>query len=695
MAVQQDPIQFRHPPTTKNRKEIMAMSYFSWIRNWFLVVFAGYLATCPCAMADLALELKSLIEAHEGEVAVSIKHLDSGSSFAHRGDEVHGTASLIKLPILVELYKQSTAGKVSLDKMISLRDEDKVPGSGILTNHFPPGSQIPLRGIARLMIAFSDNTATNLVLDQIGIPAVSSTMEEMGLKETRANSKVYRRETSVAPERSQQYGLGSTTANEMIKLLELLHLKQLVSPEASEEMLQHLAACDDVTKLLRFLPKSVKAFHKTGAVANIRTDAGLLVTPGGVIAIAVLTSKNRDASWGTENAAEILCGRIGEAVYKEFNPARSNTTPSETKLSVGASGEMVEALQRALNKQVKPDVALTIDGDFGSMTATVLRKFQSENGLDATGIADEATWKKLGPLQLQDSAAPTPEFVNSEQLPFQSADPLDGIPFVSCRGWVVADGETGKVLGGEKQNEVMDIASTTKIMTAWLVCQECERSPATLDEILTFSKRADDTIGSSATIRVGEKLSVREALFGLMLPSGNDMAVALAEHFGSRLSGAVSATDKDSLDLFVDAMNREAKRLDLSSTQYQNPHGLTAKNHHSSCLDLLKLSRVALSSQLLESVVRTRQHGCEVQGAVGYTRNVVWKNTNQLLATDGYFGMKTGTTDAAGACLVSCSRRDNRTLIVVVLGASGSPARYSDSRNLHRWGWHENLKVAK
>ena len=213
-----------------------------------------------------------------------------------------------------------------------------------------------------------------------------------------------------------------------------------------------------------------------------------------------------------------------------------------------------------------------------------------------------------------------------------------------------------------------------------------------LDETITFSRRADETVGSSATVRVGESLSVREGLYGLMLPSGNDMAVAMAEHFGSRLRAPGVSEDQDPLESFVDAMNREALRLGMTGTQYQNPHGLTVKDHHSTCADLLKLSRAALESTLLKSIVKTRQRGCELTGAAGYTRNIVWKNTNQLLATDGYFGLKTGTTDAAGACLVSCSQRDSRSLIVIVLGASGSPARYSDSQNLHRWGWQQSRK---
>jgi D-alanyl-D-alanine carboxypeptidase (penicillin-binding protein 5/6) len=636
--------------------------------------------------SDWTDDIKALIDVHEGEVGVAIKHLNSGKSFVHRGDAVQATASLIKFPVLIELYKQHEAGKVSLDKMITLRDEDKVPGSGILTDHFPVGTQIPLRGVAQLMMAFSDNTATNLVIDQVGLLAVVATMDELGLKETRLNSKVYKRDTSVAPDRSEKYGLGSTTANDMVKLLELLHAKKLVSQTASEQMLKHMAACDDASKIRRFLPKTVKYYHKTGAVANTRTDAGIFEMPGGPVAIAILTTKNRDASWGNENAAEILCGKIGQIVFNEFSAVDTPKASDVAKLAVGASGEMVEALQRALNKKVKMDVALTVDGDFGSMTASALRKFQSENGLPPTGVVDEATWQKLGPLEFQDDATSAPEVVNAEKLTLLPPDPVDGLPFVSCKAWVVAHAKSGKVLASEKLDDRLDIASTTKIMTAWLVCKECEKSPATLDETLIFSKRADDTIGSSATVRAGESLSIREALYGLMLPSGNDMSVALAEHFGARFVEPSGADTQDPLNLFVAAMNREAQRLGMLNTMYQNPHGLTAKNHYSSCADLVLLARTALSSELIRNVVSTRQHGCTVQSQSGYSRNIVWKNTNVLLGTEGYFGMKTGTTDAAGACLVSCSQLGEDSLIVVVLGASGSAARYSDSRNLHRWG---------
>src|SRR4029079_11596926 len=133
------------------------------------------------------------------------------------------TASLIKLAVMVEAYRQAHEKQTDLTKHVTLQDADKVPGSGILTSHFSAGTSIPLRDAVRLMMAFSDNTATNLVLDQIGLAATARYMEELGCPNTKIHSKVFKRDTSVFPERSRQFGLGSTTANEMLRLLDLLH----------------------------------------------------------------------------------------------------------------------------------------------------------------------------------------------------------------------------------------------------------------------------------------------------------------------------------------------------------------------------------------------------------------------------------------------------------------------------------------
>src|SRR5712692_4484059 len=126
------------------------------------------------------------------------------------------------------------------------------------------------------MIALSDNTGTNLVLEEIGIGSTAATMEKLGYPNTKIHAKVFRRDTSVFPERSKKFGLGSTTAAEMVRLCEALHRRQLVSPQACEEMLEHLRACEDKDKFPRFLPQGTKIAFKTGSLAETRTAAGII-----------------------------------------------------------------------------------------------------------------------------------------------------------------------------------------------------------------------------------------------------------------------------------------------------------------------------------------------------------------------------------------------------------------------------------
>ncbi len=651
-----------------------------WAVPLLCALAACQLATEPPAHAQsLSERIEPLIAKHQGTVCVAIKHLATGETFFHRTQEVVPTASLIKFPVMIEYYRQVDAGKLSGDRMVTLTQEDKVPGSGILTDHFANSSVLPLETINHLMIAFSDNTATNLVLDQIGIANVAKTMQQLGLPETQIHSKVFRRDTSIAQDRSQKYGLGSTTAADMLSLLEQLHGRKLVSPEASERMLAHLLSCDDKTKLLRFLPKEIKGYHKTGAVNESRTDAGLFETPSGWIAMVCLTSENQDKSWGDSNAAEILCGRIAQETYEHFHPIpHDQLEPQELKL--GANGPLVEALQTALNQKLNPSPNLSVDGDFGGMTEQAVARFRSENGLDAVGFVDSKVWDKLGEISLDPNPIPTPEPL-AELLPSDA----NGTPILSCKAWAVADARTGRILAGDRQDVPLDFASTTKMMTVLLIAKEIQNDPNVLEESISFSKRADQTIGSSATVRAGESIRLKDALYGLMLPSGNDASVALAEWYGLRKGAAERKLDP--LKLFIDAMNEQATELKMNHSTFRNTHGLTHPEHKSSCADLITLARELMKFPLIMEIVQTRQYSCTVKGQEGYTRRLSWTNTNQLLDRQGYLGFKTGTTDAAGACLVSLSHHQQTDTIVVVLGSSGSAARYSDSRNLHRWSW--------
>jgi D-alanyl-D-alanine carboxypeptidase (penicillin-binding protein 5/6) len=412
----------------------------------------------------------------------------------------------------------------------------------------------------------------------------------------------------------------------------------------------------------------------------------------------VLTANNKDKSWQADNAGNRLCAEIGLAVYNHF--ARDHAGQREsfpTTLARGSSGKMVEALQRTLNARSDPSPDLSVDGDFGHATEEAVEQFQRKSGLATTGQVGPETWEELGQLILEDPPAPDPSVVNSRTLEISPPDPLDGPPFVTCKAWAIADGQTGKVLWGEAADAPLEVASTTKIMSGYLICRLAEHEPEILEEMVTVSTRADETRGSTAGLIAGERLPAGELLYGLMLPSGNDAAVALAEHFGGRVARGYKtqadsapheeATPQARYDAFIAAMNHEAQELCLANTAFKNPHGMTTEGHVATCRDLLTLAHAALKNELFRKVVATRERGASVTGASGYRRNLLWTNTNRLLPIEGYLGIKTGTTDSAGACLVSAATRGERTLLVCVLGAAGADARYVDTRNLYRWAW--------
>jgi beta-lactamase class A len=281
-------------------------------------------AFIPCSLVaqekTLAARIAPLIRAHHGKVAVAVKHLDAGESYYLDEDEEMPTASLIKFMIMLEVYLQVAEGKVKLTDTITLRKADMVPGSGILSYHFSDGATFPLRDAVRLMIVYSDNTATNLVLDRIGLASPNQRLEGWGFGHTKLNAKVFKgATTSLDPDRTKKFGLGSTTARETLLLLEKVHQGKIVSPEVCKEMLGHMKKCDDKLKLRRFLPENVEIAHKSGTISDARTDAGILYLPTGPVAVCVLTAQNEDRSFKDDNAANVLIGRVAQQVAEHFS----------------------------------------------------------------------------------------------------------------------------------------------------------------------------------------------------------------------------------------------------------------------------------------------------------------------------------------------------------------------------------------
>jgi beta-lactamase class A len=350
------------------------------------------------AQTSLVEQIAPLVESHRGETAVAVKHLRSGESFELRATEPMPTASLIKFPVMIEAYRQAVEGQIDLKEMLTLRDADKAPGSGILSSHFSDGATFSLRDAIRLMIAYSDNTATNLVLQKISLPATNETMEKLGLANTKVHGLVFKPQSSILPERSKQFGLGSTTAAEMIKLLEMLEAGKIVNATACDDMLDHLRACQDKNRIPKLLPPGTKVAHKTGSVGSVRTAAGIIEAPSGPIALCVLTRNNEDQRWTDENAAEQLTARIARTVYDHFETGRPQNPPDDRVLKLGSTGRLVETLQRTLNARLDPSPGLAIDGDFGPLTEAAVKAFQKSKDLRATGEVRPETWKALEPL---------------------------------------------------------------------------------------------------------------------------------------------------------------------------------------------------------------------------------------------------------------------------------------------------------
>lgn len=287
-----------------------------------LAVALGGASLPAQAVADTARlrrTLDSLVARHRGVVGYAVHHLESGTRLGARADDPFPTASLVKVPILVALYALVEQGRIALDDPLTMLRIDKVGGSGQL-QYLHDGAQLTVRDAAWLMTTLSDNTATNLLLDKITIGRVNARMDTLGLPRTRVHHKVFLRAVaSVAPDSSAKYGLGVTTPNEMARLFALLAEGRAVNARADSAMLDILAHNEDGAMLQRFV-SDLRSPHKTGSDDGIRTECALWTLPDRVVA-CVLTNENADKRWNLDHEAQLLMGRMGEAIVGAFRRA--------------------------------------------------------------------------------------------------------------------------------------------------------------------------------------------------------------------------------------------------------------------------------------------------------------------------------------------------------------------------------------
>ena len=255
----------------------------------------------------------------------------------------------------------------------------------------------------------------------------------------------------------------------------------------------------------------------------------------------------------------------------------------------------------------------------------------------------------------------------SPQVVVQAQGPA-GAPSVAAASWVLVDTLSGQTLGAGNADERRDPASLTKLMTAYVAFGAIRSKAITPSQMVQVSQRAWKEEGSRMFIEPRKAVSVDELLHGVIIQSGNDASVAVAE--------LVAGTE----DAFVEKMNAEAARLKLTSTHFTNATGLSNPQHYSTAADMARLAA---------ALIRDYPEFYPIYSQKEFRyNNITQSNRNRLLWTDPYVdGVKTGHTDAAGWCLVASAKRGDRRLVSVVLGAGSDSARAAESQKLLNWGF--------
>ena len=239
-------------------------------------------------------------------------------------------------------------------------------------------------------------------------------------------------------------------------------------------------------------------------------------------------------------------------------------------------------------------------------------------------------------------------------------------PIINSRAAIVLDRNSKFILYGKNENEKRKMASTTKIITAIVVIEN-----ANLEEITTVSPKAAGTGGSRLGLHTNDKISIINLLYGLLLCSGNDAAVALAEF----TSGSV--------ENFSILMNNKATELGLTSTHFVTPHGLDNDEHYTTAYELALLTDYALKNKTFSNIVGTKSHTIQINNSYK-----TLSNTNELLGNfEGVYGVKTGFTNGANRCLVTAIKRGNMDIICIVLGADTKKDRTKDSIKLIEYAY--------
>jgi beta-lactamase class A len=265
--------------------------------------------------------VKDLAARFEGKVSVYARNLKTGATYSLGGDTRVNTASTIKLPILIAAFTAVQSGAVRWTDTSELTKENKVGGSGVLAE-MSDGARIPLRDLVRYMMLLSDNSATNMVLDHVPGNQVNDVMRKLGLQNTRSLRKILKGSTPEGVSdagrdpANQGFGIGVATPHEMVTLLEGLYKGEIVSPEASAEMLGIMKKQQWREGLARRF--DVDVADKPGALDHLRSDVGIVFTKAAPIAIAITCDAMPKIDWSPDNPGYLFIADAAKILAEDL-----------------------------------------------------------------------------------------------------------------------------------------------------------------------------------------------------------------------------------------------------------------------------------------------------------------------------------------------------------------------------------------
>lgn len=318
------------------------------------VIFCAFATQAQGTPPSLTKQVRAIAAEHHGDVALFAENLKTHETVAISPDMPVQTASVIKLTILYEALEQVRSGKAHFDDKVMLTKTDQVPGSGVLL-FFDTPLQLTLKDALTMMVVMSDNTATNLAIDHLGIENIDARIAKLGLKDTYLYKKVFMPAPVgvTMPADQKKFGLGKTTAREMATVMTKIVGCELAEPGSAARP-DDAALCNVALNMLhkQFYRSAIPRYldgmpgatgdsiaNKSGSLDAVRNDVAAVSTKNGMVIISAFTFNNKDHSWGAEQEGELTIAKLARAIVQSWSPEGLAAWPGAAEKAVPAAGK--------------------------------------------------------------------------------------------------------------------------------------------------------------------------------------------------------------------------------------------------------------------------------------------------------------------------------------------------------------------